>query len=210
MCKHILDTTGVVVSEATICRLPRRHGFTRKKIRHVALQHSTELRALFMAQALSFPREFFVWVDETGSDARNYMRKFGFSLRGIRAECHRILVHGERISAVAAISSDGLTAVKLKKGTVDADYFVDFLRGSLVPNMLPFDGTNPKSIAIMDNCSIPMSRLWLIFLMRQGYSSCSFLPIAQTITPLKKPSVTSRVTSKSMTQSCKYWMIPCL
>ena len=136
MCKHILDTTGVVVSEATICRLLRRHGFTRKKIRHVALQRSTELRALFMAQALSFPREFFVWVDETGSDARNYMRKFGFSLRGMRAECHRIIVHGERISAVAAISSDGLTAVKLKKGTVDADYFVDFMRGSLVPNML--------------------------------------------------------------------------
>ena len=41
--KHILDTTGVVVSEATICRLLRRHGFTRKKIRHVALQRSTEL-----------------------------------------------------------------------------------------------------------------------------------------------------------------------
>ena len=49
MCKHILDTTGVVVSEATICRLLRRHGFTRKKIRHVALQCSTALRALFMA-----------------------------------------------------------------------------------------------------------------------------------------------------------------
>ena len=51
----------------------------------------------------------FVWVDETGSDARNYMRKFGFSLRGMRAECHRIILRGERISAVAAISSDGLT-----------------------------------------------------------------------------------------------------
>ena len=93
-------------------------------------------------------------MESSACDARNYMRKFGFSLRGMRAECHRILVHGEHISAVAAISSDGLTAVKLKKGTVNADYFVDFLRGSLVPNMLPFDGTNPKSIAIMDNCSI--------------------------------------------------------
>jgi len=86
----------------------------------------------------------------------------------MRAECHRIRVCGERISPVAAISSDGLTAVKLK-GIVDADYFVDFLRGSLVPNMLPLDGTNPKSIAIMDNCSIlyTLSRLWLIFLMQQ-------------------------------------------
>ena len=80
ICKHILDTTGVVVLEATICRLLRCHGFTRMKIRHVALQCSTELPALFMAQGLSFPREFFVWVDKTGSDARNYMRQFGFSL----------------------------------------------------------------------------------------------------------------------------------
>ena len=30
MCKHILDPTGVVVSEATTCRLLRRHGFTRR------------------------------------------------------------------------------------------------------------------------------------------------------------------------------------
>ena len=73
-------------------------------------------------------------------------------------------MHGEHISAVAAISSDGLTAVKLKKGNVDADYFVDFVRGSLVPNM-PFDGTNPKSIAIMDTIVLyTMSWLsWLIF-----------------------------------------------
>ena len=96
MCNHILDTTGVVVSEATICRLLRCHGFTRKKIRHVALQCSTELRALFMAQALSFSGEFFVWVDKTGSDARNYMGKFGFSLGGMRAVCHRIIVRTSR------------------------------------------------------------------------------------------------------------------
>ena len=158
MCKHILDTTGVVVSEATVCRLLMRHGFTRKKIRHVALQRNTELRALFMAQALSFPREFFVWVDETGSDARNYMRKFGFSLRGMRAECHRIIVRGERISAVAAISSDGLTAVKLKKRTVDAGYFVDFVRGNLVPNMLPFDGAK-KNYHKSVQCAVPGRRL---------------------------------------------------
>ena len=69
----------------------------------------------------------------------------------MKAESGIALLYGERISAVAAISS-GLTAVKLKKGTVDADYFVDFVRGDLVPNMLLFDDTNPKSIAIMDNC----------------------------------------------------------
>ena len=154
LCAHIADTSGVQVSEATVCRLIRRHGLTRKKVRQVALQRSLCTRALFMAQVLSFPREFFVWVDETGSDARTYAGKFGYSLKGTRAECHRILVRGQRISAVAAIASDGLTAVELKTGTVDSDCFIDFIKGSLIPNMLPFNGTNPKSIAVMDNCSI--------------------------------------------------------
>ena len=72
----------------------------------------------------------------------------------MRAECHRLLVHGQRISAIAAIASDGLTAVELKTGSVNSDCFVDFARGNLIPNMQPFNGTNPKSIAVMDNCSV--------------------------------------------------------
>ena len=154
LCAHIAETSGVQVSEATVCRLIQRHGLTRKKVRQVALQCSLRTRALFMAQVLSFPREFFVWIDETGSDARTYARKCGYSLRGTRAECHRLLVRGQRISAIAAIASDGLTAVELKTGTVDSDCFLDFVKGSLIPNMLPFDGINPKPIAVMDNCSV--------------------------------------------------------
>ena len=107
-----------------------------------------------MAQVLLYPRNFFVWVDETGCDARNYMRKFGYSLRGTRAEYHRLLIRGQRISAVGAIASDGLTAVELKTGTVNADVFIDFARGTLIPTMQPFDGTTPKSIAVLDNCSV--------------------------------------------------------
>ena len=42
-------------------------------------------------------------------------------------------MRGERISAVAVISSDELTAVKLKKGTVDADYFVAIMDSCLCP-----------------------------------------------------------------------------
>ena len=143
LCQHISDVS-----------LLRCHGFTRKKIRQVALQRNTSSRASFMAQVLLYPRNFFVWVDETGCDARNYMRKFGYSLRGTRAEYHRLLIRGQRISAVGAIASDGLTAVELKTGTVNADVFIDFARGTLIPTMQPFDGTTPKSIAVLDDCSV--------------------------------------------------------
>ena len=68
--------------------------------------------------------------------------------------CHRLLVRGQRISAIAAISNDGLVALELSKGTTDSDLFYDFIRGSLIPQMNMFDGVSEKSIVIMDNCSI--------------------------------------------------------
>ena len=55
---------------------------------------------------------------------------------------------------MAAISSDGLLTVDLSEKTVTGETFCDCVRGSLIPNMLPFDGINPLSIAIMGNCAI--------------------------------------------------------
>ena len=41
------------MSESTVCRLLRQHGFTRKKVRMIALQRSEYLRAMFMAEVPS-------------------------------------------------------------------------------------------------------------------------------------------------------------
>ena len=60
LCTHIAEASSVSVSEATVCHLIRKYGLTRKKIRQIALQRSTEARVMFMAHVLSFPREFFV------------------------------------------------------------------------------------------------------------------------------------------------------
>ena len=148
------EATGVCVSEATICRVLKRHGLTRKKVCLVAQQRSLERRAEFMARVLSFPRDQLVFVDETGSDARNFARKFGYLLRGMRAEVPSLLVRGQRISAMAAIDHNGLIDVKLTTGIVNSDTFYDFIRGDLLPNLRPFDGTNERSVVIMDHCSI--------------------------------------------------------
>ena len=52
------------------------------------------------------------------------------------------------------MSTSGILAVELMSGSVNGDKFFDYVRGSLIPEMLPFDGENPKSIAALDNCSI--------------------------------------------------------
>lgn len=82
------------------------------------------------------------------------MRKHGYAIRGKTPVYHRKLIRGKRISAIAAISSDGLVACECTTGTVDSEIFFNFVRGCLIPQMHPFDGSSPKSILIMDNCTI--------------------------------------------------------
>lgn len=154
VCIIIKESTGVQVSGATVCRVLRRNGFTRKKVQHVAKQRCIEYRAQFRARSMLYRRESFVWIDESGSDARKSMRKFGYSFRGYPPINHRFLARRKRVSAIAAISCDGLLGVELTTGSVDGGKFIDFVRGTLIPNMHPFDGMSSNSIVVMDNCAI--------------------------------------------------------
>jgi transposase len=150
----IVELTGIQISASTICRIIHRNGLTRKKIQQIALQRNTGYRGQFMAEVQYHRTDQFVWIDETGSDRKDHIRKSGYALRGERPVYHRILHRGKRISAIAAMASDGIVAVELLKGTVNGEIFYDFVRGSLIPEMQPFDGQNSRSIAILDNCSI--------------------------------------------------------
>ena len=49
--------------------------------------------------------------------------------------CHRFLVRGQRISAIAAIAADGLVSCEVYTQSVDSDIFFDFIRGNLIPQM---------------------------------------------------------------------------
>ncbi len=126
-----------------------------KAIQTLARQRSVDYRAYFRATVADFTSDQLVWLDETGSDARNHIRKYGYSLRGITPVYLRLLVIGRRVSAITAISNDGLVGVELTHGSVNGDVFADFVRGTLIPEMQSFDGSSEKKlVVIMDNCSI--------------------------------------------------------
>ena len=48
-------------------------------------------------------RNMFVWVDETGSDKRDNIRKYGYALRGVTPTYKRLLARGQRINALAVL-----------------------------------------------------------------------------------------------------------
>ena len=154
ICGKIFEVTGVRVSTSTVCKVIHINGPTRKKLTKVALQRSLKHRAAFMPNTLQYPREFFVWVDETGTDRRDQLHKFGYAIRGQPAVCTQLFTRGKRISAVVAMSSEGVEAYELTTctGSNNGDKFVDFVRGSLIPVTQPFPDRH--SIVIMDNCSI--------------------------------------------------------
>ena len=64
ICIRIREATNVEVSQATVCRVLRRNGYTRKK------QRSVDYRAAYIADMLDYDREMFCWIDETGCDNR--------------------------------------------------------------------------------------------------------------------------------------------
>ena len=92
-----------------------------------------------MSQCCLFTRDKFIWVDETGSDARDHICRYGHAIRGCKPVSHRSLSRGQRINAYSGIyslSSTGIMAVDIVTSTVKGEEFFDFLWGSLIPRMV--------------------------------------------------------------------------
>lgn len=142
------------VDISTICRFLQKCGFTRQKLRIVAMQQDQLLRQQFICDISAYNTDMFIFIDETGADNRNALRKYGYSLRGKTPVSHALLVRGVRVSAIACMSIAGLLDVKTITGTSDGDAFYDFVHSHLLPHLMPFNGTNPHSVVILDNCSI--------------------------------------------------------
>ena len=176
VCQEVRQVFGIVISPPSICRLLHSYGITRKKIQQIALQRSYTLRGAFRAQCSLFDPDIFVFVDETGIDHRDHMRKYGYALRGVTPEYSRPFHgHGQRVNAIVGISTAGVTAVELTTSTVNTDVFFDFVRGSLIPHMQQFNGTNPRSIVVMDNLSVHHTEP-VIDLFHQAGIPIFFLP----------------------------------
>lgn len=89
--KKELHARGTDVDESTICRFLKQFFFSRKKMRLVAIQCSEELRARYLSEVVLYNPNMLVFADETGSNRKDAMRKFGDSLRGQRCIAKKLL-----------------------------------------------------------------------------------------------------------------------
>lgn len=147
---ELWEVTGADVSATSICRFLHRVGFFRQRIRYVALQRDEQLRSSFASDVAMYCPEMVIFLDESGSDKRDYLRKKGYSLRGKPPIAHKLVLRGEHVSLLTFMSMAGVLDCQIVRGSVNGEVFYNFIE----PHLMPFDGHNPHSIVVMDNCSI--------------------------------------------------------
>ena len=152
--QELIQATGTDVSLSTICRTLKYLGFSRKKLRHIAMQRSEEKRIEFMEEMAYLNADMLVWTDECGSDRRNEIRKYGYSLRGMTPVSYKLVSHGKGFSAIPVVTTRGIEDVFVTEKTVNGDLFLQFVEQCLVPVLQPFNGSNARSVVILDNASI--------------------------------------------------------
>ena len=145
------ELTGVDISPMSICRFLRVVGFTCQKMKYAALQRDKHLHSKFITDVFMYSLDMLIFLDESGCDKQNSLRKYGYGLHG---KSHKFLVRGERISITAFMSMAGILDCHITHGTMNGSTFYNFIEKVLLPHLMPFDGKNPHSVVILDNCSI--------------------------------------------------------
>ena len=183
---EFLDVMGAEISLSTICRFLRKVGFTRQRLRLAALQRDDFLRSKFVSEVSIYNRDSLIFLDETGSDKRNFIRKYGYSLRGRPMVCRKLLVRGKRVSAIAFMSTNGLLDCKTFTGSVDGEVFYNFVQAALLPHLMPFNGRNPHRVVVMDNCSIHHVEATVKMIQEVGALVLFLPPYSPDYNPIKE------------------------
>lgn len=109
------ESTGTIISTSTICNLLHKNGFSRQKLTRIAGQRNDVLKAQYVFDIRIFSPDMLVFVDETGTDRCDTLRRYGYSLRGKPAKAFSTNSRGNHLSALAATSTEGVLAAKLLK-----------------------------------------------------------------------------------------------
>ena len=78
-----------------------------------AIQQDDALRHQFKADVALYKKESIVFIDETGSNMRSTMRTHGYSIKRKPLEAQKLVVKGEHVSTIAAMSMQGIISLKI-------------------------------------------------------------------------------------------------
>ena len=68
-----------------------------------------------------------MFIDETGSNLQDTTRTHGYSMKGKSLKAQKLVVKGEHVSTIAAMSMQGIISLKIARGGINGDTFYDFI-----------------------------------------------------------------------------------
>ena len=142
------------VDLSTILQTLHRANISRQVIKHHAIQRSESCRAQYWSEFRYFGPSMIIWIDESGFDGRNAIRKYGYGIRSLPPRDFHLKLRGKRYSAIGILTTEGIEDVHIVEQSVDGEVFLSFIRKYLLPIIMPFNGVNPKSVVVLDNASI--------------------------------------------------------
>ncbi|MCA1723748.1 MAG: IS630 family transposase [Thermomicrobia bacterium] len=145
-CDDWAATTGVRVSQSTMCRAQQRVGWTRKKSL-IASERDEAARGAFRAISALWDVTTIIFLDESGTQT-NMTPRYSRSPRGERAYGSAPRNHAKNTTLIACLSLVGLGAGMTLEGALDGDAFVAYLREFLLPTLVP------GQMVVMDNLSV--------------------------------------------------------
>jgi len=119
------------------CEL-QRAGISLKKLRKIAQERDEDLHADFMRKVAQYAPEEMIWIDETSKDEQTLIRRNGRAKKSHRASMKGVFVRGRRLTAVAALSIDGIVAGHIIEGSLRRADFLSFLEDAVVCFLLLF------------------------------------------------------------------------
>ena len=141
--QNFRETSGTAVAESTICRYLHKCGFSQQKLAQVAKQRIAELRATFQGEMKGYSPHKLVLLMKPSLTGSVLFESMGMEWKDIACPAiQRLLVRGERYSAISALSATGMIETLITEENIDAELYMEFVETRLLPDVMPFDGRN--------------------------------------------------------------------
>jgi hypothetical protein len=144
----------ILLATLTISRALKRIDWGKKKQALIATQRDNQKRAEWVFKIQAWHYSQFVFIDESGVDRGDCLRRTGWSPKGIKPK--RLLPGGgkdggTRFQVLPALTVNGILGLSVYEGNTDLDGFIEYIRLEVLPHTTPFP--EPNSVLIMDNAS---------------------------------------------------------
>lgn len=142
---------NIYVDVSTISRRLAQAKWTKTRLQLIASQRCEALRSYHLYIMGEYTAEQLVFVDESGLDRRDGVRRTGWSPKGVQPTATAPLEQGLRFYLLPTLTTDSILDLLVYQGSTDREGFLLWLEAKLLPKMQPYPAKH--SVLVMDNAS---------------------------------------------------------